>query len=528
MIFCLLFLFLSIFVLTSDARDIPDISGDTHNRILNMDNVLTTNAFDAAQNLLVSVEEEIFHDCGGVRVGYQIAAAVIFRLSDWKVARLAGGDAAYKMEVFTRAVHDQWGVGNLPCHDGTVLAFSVNDRQMYVSRGSGMEQILKDKYIDIVFERMRPYLQDRDYDRAIVSGILDLKTLIKQDKNSPEYKELMRYITMERIKIAAIVLCITIPILAIISCCFYDNWKKKRIKKEWTQVRRRLEQLEKLVRDHFPDGQILTISGPINNDAAYTAQSMAIAASSSTPSAPLLPSAHDVSSVEGKTPYQPLANQLDCCPVCFEDYTKNIVKDTRRCGHTFCKPCISTWLKNNSTCPLCRAEIRDVDTVPTNISAIPTYGSVFDGVPPIPSAPDFSSADPPSIPSEMTTHSGQLQPTVAFVQPVTVVSEYVYVDSREALRRHERELSNLLLMLTRRYRYACRRFNVTPSILYSGKKLSNAVPANLAAVNAILYPPSSSSGSSRSGRSGGGSRATVSIGRSFGGGRSSGGRGGSW
>ena len=39
------------------------------------------------------------------------------------------------------------------------------------------------------------------------------------------------------------------------------------------------------------------------------------------------------------------------CPVCFENREEIQKLD---CGHSFCKPCINTWLEAHNTCPCCR------------------------------------------------------------------------------------------------------------------------------------------------------------------------------
>eukprot|EP00127_Corallochytrium_limacisporum_P002770 Clim_evm14s139 gene=Clim_evmTU14s139 len=43
------------------------------------------------------------------------------------------------------------------------------------------------------------------------------------------------------------------------------------------------------------------------------------------------------------------------CPVCFDPL--DAVKVRLRCGHMFCDPCLTQWLKIESTCPVCRADV---------------------------------------------------------------------------------------------------------------------------------------------------------------------------
>jgi hypothetical protein len=39
------------------------------------------------------------------------------------------------------------------------------------------------------------------------------------------------------------------------------------------------------------------------------------------------------------------------CPICYDKQHDTCVYP---CMHSFCKSCISTWMNNNFTCPMCR------------------------------------------------------------------------------------------------------------------------------------------------------------------------------
>lgn len=46
------------------------------------------------------------------------------------------------------------------------------------------------------------------------------------------------------------------------------------------------------------------------------------------------------------------------CPICYETFPGKSHKiRTLRCGHQLCQSCCHQWGRQNSTCPMCRAEV---------------------------------------------------------------------------------------------------------------------------------------------------------------------------
>lgn len=44
------------------------------------------------------------------------------------------------------------------------------------------------------------------------------------------------------------------------------------------------------------------------------------------------------------------------CSICYENINE---QKTLKCGHSFCKHCISKWSKKSNTCPCCRKKIKN-------------------------------------------------------------------------------------------------------------------------------------------------------------------------
>ena len=52
-------------------------------------------------------------------------------------------------------------------------------------------------------------------------------------------------------------------------------------------------------------------------------------------------------------------SQEPSCSVCLEQYMRDINPPMNRnpCGHTFCQPCITRWMRTSRSCPECRGPI---------------------------------------------------------------------------------------------------------------------------------------------------------------------------
>lgn len=64
------------------------------------------------------------------------------------------------------------------------------------------------------------------------------------------------------------------------------------------------------------------------------------------------------------------------CPVCLSEFKENeSLRLLPKCNHAFHLPCIDTWLKSHSSCPLCRSNINIIastDSLPPQVPAHPS------------------------------------------------------------------------------------------------------------------------------------------------------------
>jgi len=58
-----------------------------------------------------------------------------------------------------------------------------------------------------------------------------------------------------------------------------------------------------------------------------------------------------------------ISDTNDMCSICrLNIESNNITRKIKKCNHTFHHTCLDTWLKNHTTCPNCRQDIRITET----------------------------------------------------------------------------------------------------------------------------------------------------------------------
>jgi len=65
-----------------------------------------------------------------------------------------------------------------------------------------------------------------------------------------------------------------------------------------------------------------------------------------------------VADINAVAPLDPTTVQT-MCPICLEDIEEDFELGSRTikaCSHTYCSPCLETWLSKKKVCPVCRTE----------------------------------------------------------------------------------------------------------------------------------------------------------------------------
>ena len=79
-------------------------------------------------------------------------------------------------------VAEKWELGNKAIDDGLLVVVAVNDREMYILTGYGLEGVLPDAVVNrIIREDITPLFKQNNYGAGIVAGVDALKTRLTAD-----------------------------------------------------------------------------------------------------------------------------------------------------------------------------------------------------------------------------------------------------------------------------------------------------------------------------------------------------------
>lgn len=85
---------------------------------------------------------------------------------------------------FSFRTGNRMGIGRHQYKDGVLITVAYKDRQVKISVGKGLEQILTNEFCDqINREEFVPSFRQEKFYEGLNSGVVKIKTLIKENKN---------------------------------------------------------------------------------------------------------------------------------------------------------------------------------------------------------------------------------------------------------------------------------------------------------------------------------------------------------
>jgi uncharacterized membrane protein YgcG len=317
--------------------------------------------------------------------GFQIAVALMHKMDHAKHA-----DKAAAAQAFAKALHDAWGVGNPACQNGVLLLLAISNREVYISTGKGVKAIVPDDQLSAVLDNIRPELKHKRYADAVLKAVQQLGQLLAGQQPDPS--------TVDAEDGLGIFMFFCATVAAVVGWSWYSN------RKQQARYKACASKLEAIKRDQsaIQSRQYAAATCPIcledfetpvqrGDGASSSSSSAAAAAGASRPSSggPRTPAPADADEVAGAT--SPLlgskgagrgsAGAAVSVAVSGQATGANSSQKGRkplvlRCGHAFCDPCITQWLKSHTNCPICRKDLEDGDEQPPAAAAPPASCAV--------------------------------------------------------------------------------------------------------------------------------------------------------
>jgi uncharacterized membrane protein YgcG len=253
-------------------------------------------------------------------------------------------------ETFAHTVHDRWGIGSKASNNGILLFLSVKDRSVFISTGKGVMKELTAPVVDLLIDHMKPSLKSRDYGKAFEKAVVEIK-IILDGKRIPGYVASDSLVESDGGVYVGFLIFFAM-LGGVLYCSHLDRRKKDTLRNGQKALDKLMKEMADckenntfstpscpICLEDFPeetDPQDKPSSPPINVDQEAPANT---AAPSPAPAGP-----------KRLSPKRPMSLQ---------------------CGHVFCYDCLSTHLKsqNGTTCPICRSPVNPDD--PTRPSARP-------------------------------------------------------------------------------------------------------------------------------------------------------------
>ncbi len=83
---------------------------------------------------------------------------------------------------YSLQVAEEWGLGEADTDDGLLILAAINDREMYILTGYGLEGVLPDAALNrIIREDITPYFKQNDYGSGLLAGISRIETRLTAD-----------------------------------------------------------------------------------------------------------------------------------------------------------------------------------------------------------------------------------------------------------------------------------------------------------------------------------------------------------
>lgn len=318
--------------------------------------------------------------CGGEQTGFQVAVALMNQF-----AQPMHEDPEVVAESFAKHIHDTWGVGDAACNNGVVVFLAIKNRQMYISAGKSAKRLLSYKVLGSILDRAKPRLRQHETDAAVETMVLDIGLALAGQVPAATAADFWD---------GFVFYGVLLGVGAAFVWSFVGNYRSRR---RYQDCRSKLEKLKRdqaamrarayhatscaICLEDFdsanpsataPEPDIGSMPGGSGlrgsqAEAEGTGPSTSSSTSAGGPSTssginePLLGGAVGGGAAgAGEGSAGAGGGGVGGAAAAAKKSEKKVERKplVLPCGHSFCEPCISQWVKTNKvTCPICRAPI---------------------------------------------------------------------------------------------------------------------------------------------------------------------------
>jgi len=310
--------------------------------ICDPDNILLEDSKNIIQGFINEVQEA------------EIGVLAIKKMDD----SFSGGKGELKgADLFAQQVHNLWGIGDVSKKDGILVFLSTDDRVVFISTGSGVEEKLNAQNRDVVINNMKPYLRAKQYGTALEHSVVEIKTILRADAHT-SYG-------------IYFVIFLFLGLLCICGAIGYVEYKKsRRLRRGKELLKSLMEEVESdengivgyvssscpICLEDFPLNSVRSLEGisGLDFEGRKTEKPAGENTRTEKPSSKMI-------SIQNQSPDDQEAHLL----------SNHVVENAPNrpmslpCKHIFCFSCLSSYLKTpgGDKCPICRRSV-DPSTPP--------------------------------------------------------------------------------------------------------------------------------------------------------------------
>ena len=323
----------------------PQVCGRDHNDVVtsaicDIDKVLTTEDKDMIEGRINLWVEK--HQ--GLA---EFGVCIVRKMSHHYIN--GAGDVDEAAKKFGEAVHTAWGVGDSKKNNGILIFLSIEDRIVYISRGDGIQGKLTSRALDQVINNMRPHLRDHNFGTAIQGAVVEVELILSDSISSLSSNDptsISPHGTGDWQNLIYIIFMFVV-IAAIVLC---NN------KKDTRGLQRGQDRMQTLMREvtaaNEGSSESLEHSSTDNH---FPSSSCPICLDDFPPQSSIGESSEENAQASPAQTNQRRAMEL-------------------RCGHQFCFQCLERYLKSpdGGRCPICRNPVDPRDPAPSHRCSRPS------------------------------------------------------------------------------------------------------------------------------------------------------------